>query len=104
MYQVHKLRKNASKKTTGNKKIVLNSVQREEIIDKNKNGYCSKKLAPYYMAAFISQSVVFVYLCVINMLITKSCYTENLLYVRLLKKARILFGIIGYCLYYYRIS
>jgi len=50
MYQVPKTRKNASKKVTDNtiskrKKLVLNFVQREEIIQKSKNGYCAKKLA-----------------------------------------------------------
>ncbi|RNA39388.1 hypothetical protein BpHYR1_039376 [Brachionus plicatilis] len=50
MYQVPNARKNASKKVIDTpiakrKKVVLNFVQREEIITKKKNGHCSKKLA-----------------------------------------------------------
>ncbi|RNA15984.1 hypothetical protein BpHYR1_050976 [Brachionus plicatilis] len=54
MYQVPKPRKYASKKVIDTpiakrKKVVLNFVQREEIITKKKNGYCPKKLALDYM-------------------------------------------------------
>ncbi|RNA28909.1 hypothetical protein BpHYR1_032403 [Brachionus plicatilis] len=54
MYQVPKLRKNASKKVIDTpiakrKKVVLNFVQREEIITKKKNGTAQKKIALDYM-------------------------------------------------------
>jgi len=38
IYQIHKPQKNASKKITDGKKTA-NFVHREEIINKNKNGY-----------------------------------------------------------------
>ncbi|RMZ95900.1 hypothetical protein BpHYR1_018290 [Brachionus plicatilis] len=54
MYQVPKPHKNASKKAIDTpiakrKKVVLNFVQREEIITKKKNGYCPKKRSLDYM-------------------------------------------------------
>ncbi|RNA38400.1 hypothetical protein BpHYR1_011625 [Brachionus plicatilis] len=53
-YLIPKPHKNASKKVIDTpiakrKKVVLNFVQREEIITKKKNGYCPKKLALDYM-------------------------------------------------------
>ena len=59
MYQTPKPRKNAAKvidkPIPKRKKVVLNFVQREEIIDKHKAGYCPKKLALDYNVGLSTQ-------------------------------------------------